>query len=424
MTIGDIRIIAPVKARILYKPSRYKGLWGGRGGAKSTSVADALIIRGVQRSTRWLCSREIQKSLRTSVHQLLIDRINALELNNAYTITERSITGPNRTEFLFAGLRTNPDSIKSMEGLDGAWVEEADRCSQKSLDLIIPTVRKDGSELWFTWNRFSEKDPVDSMFLGGIPPPGSLVAEMSWRDNPWFPEVLRTEMEWLKKRNRDKWMHVWEGHPQNRSDAIVFNNWTEDDLDLEVPDGTVARFGADWGMRDPTVLIKIYNWENTLYIAREVYKVGATIDETPSLFAGSDVRDLPRWDNKAGHPGITGVMNGNIVADSSYPQTIRYLRDRGFSIKGAIKGAGSVEEGVEFMQTMDIIVNPSCTHCIDELSQYSYKVDPLTDDVLPEFADKDNHIIDSIRYAQEGERRAAGKKSRVATFIDTIQLGV
>ena len=385
-------------------------------------MADALISRGVERRTRWLCAREIQKSLSTSVHQLLVDKIVEQGLQGAYSITRDGIRGPHDTHFLFAGLRSNPDSVKSMEDLDGSWVEEADRCSQQSLDLLTPTVRKPGSELWFSFNRQQATDPVDNLFLGGTPPPGSWIQKVNWSDNPFFPKVLYDEMMWMKNRDIDKWRHVWEGEPLSRSEAKVFSNWKVDDLDDQIPDDCHARLGADWGMRDPTVLIKVYRFGRTLYIAREAYKVGCTIDETPSLFAGTDHKiDNPRWQNPFGHQGVEGVMNTQIIADSSYPQTIRYLADRGFRIKGAVKGAGSIEEGVEFMQAHDIVIHPSCTHTIDEMSWYQYKIDKHTDEILPELADKDNHVIDSIRYALEADRRAK-KRSKIALFSESVQM--
>jgi phage terminase large subunit len=416
-----MRLQVPAPARILYEPARYKGLHGGRGSAKSTSMADGLIVKGLQAPTRWLCAREIQKSLRASVYQLLMDRIEAHGLRDAYYGTERGIFGPNGTMFLFAGLRTNPESVKSMEGLDGAWVEEADRCAQKSLDLLTPTLRKENSEAWFSWNRRSVKDPVDAMFLGGKPPPNSLVAQMNWRDNPFFPEVLRAEMEWLKDRDRDKWLHVWEGHPLQRTEAKVFPQFRVEDMDDEVPATAIARYGADWGMRDPTVLVKLYVLGRTLYIAREVYKVGTTIDETPALFAGSDFQKPERWKNVWAHPGMPDIMQARIVADSAYPQTIRYLNDRGFTVKGAVKGPGSVEEGVEFIKSFDIVVHPSCIHCIDELGYYQYKEDPQTEEILPELKDKDNHVIDSIRYGLEGDRKAKRRKG-ISTNTQVVNL--
>lgn len=408
----EIQRHIPEAFQELYRPHRYKAFHGGRGGAKSHSVADYLVTRGVQRRTRWLCAREIQKSLATSVHQLLCDKIISHGLQGAYQVTREGIRGPHDTHFLFAGLRTNPDSVKSMEDLDGAWVEEANRCSQVSLDLLIPTVRKPGSEIVFTWNRTNVDDPVDKMFLGGEPPPNSVVQQVNWRDNPFFPRVLYDEMQWMRRRDKDKWLHVWEGQPLSRSDAKVFTNWTVDDLDDQIPPGCPLRYGADWGFAvDPTVLIGVYVWGRTIYVRHEAWKVKCAIDETPSLFAGDDRnQDRPRWKNpyRPGgprHKGLPKAQSTRIVADSARPETIAYLKARGFDIVRAVKGPRSVEEGVEFLQAYDIVVHPSCIHVIDELGMYEYETDPLTDEVLSKLKDKDNHTIDSLRYALEQMRR-------------------
>lgn len=410
----------PYAFRELRVPARYKAYHGGRGGAKSHSFAQELVVRGYERGElRWLCAREIQKSLSTSVKQLLEDKIRAAGLglaseggNGFYHITDRTITGGGgRVEFLFAGMRTNPDSIKSMEGLDGAWIEEADRASKRSLELLVPTLRKDGSELWCSWNRRSTKDPVDAMFLGGTPPPDSVVRKVGHRDNPWFPQVLRDEMAWDKGRDIDKYLHIWEGEPVTRSEARVFRNWTVDDLDdtgiLDEP----PRLGGDWGFAvDPTVLVECYVSGRTLYFRNERYKVRCEIDETPALFAGScpvnDPENPRHWTNPHAHPGLQAVRDGHkIVADSARPETISYMRRKGFNIVKSVKGAGSVEEGVEFMKSYDIVVHPDCVHVQDELTHYSYKEDQLTGEVLPVLVDRDNHTIDACRYAVEGVRR-------------------
>jgi phage terminase large subunit len=400
----------PSKFSSLLRPScaakRHFAFHGGRGGGKSHTVAKYLVATAAQREVRIGCFREIQKSIATSVKQLLDDKIEELRIpgfrSTQYSL-EHTRTG---SKFLFAGLRTNPDSIKSTEGMDIGWVEEANRCSQTSLDLLTPTFRNPNSRIIYTWNRTNITDPVDKMFLGGTPPPNSIVEQVNWRDNPYFKETaLPEEMEWLKGRDRDKWLHVWEGEPLMRSEARVFTHWKEDDLDLDVPPDCVPRYGADWGLRDPAVLVKMFRWGRTLYIAREAYRVGCPIDQLPALFAGSDPRSPSRWENPSCFPGVEGALTGIIIADSSRPDTIGYLKDRGFHIKSAIKGAGSVEEGVEFLQSHDIVVHPSCKHVMAELATYSYKVDKLTDGVLPELQDTDNHTIDSIRYALEGERR-------------------
>lgn len=413
----------PEACKELFLPSRYKALHGGRGSAKSHSIAGTLIIKGANEPLRIGCYREIQKSIGTSVKQLLDDKIEAAGLRGFYRSTQYSIEGANGTKFLFGGLRTNPDSIKSTEGLDIAWVEEADRCSQASLDLLTPTLRNPQSEIWFSWNRRNATDPVDNMFLGGTPPPDSIILPLSWRDNPFFPEVLRREMEWLKGRDRDKWLHVWEGQLLQRSEAKVFKHWRIDDLDDQIPEGAIPRSGADWGFSiDPTCGIKIYRWGRTLYIAREVYEIGVDIDDLPSFFAGSDPRKPPRWENPKGYHGITDILDCAMVADSARPETISYLSKRGFNIFKAVKGARSIEEGVEFLQSLDIVVHPSCIHTINELDLYQYKVDPLTDKILSAYADKDNHVIDSIRYAVEAERRALKKRGgRIATVTELLE---
>ncbi len=423
----------PPKFDTIWTPSRYKAWHGGRGGAKSHSAAAALVTMGSVRPMRILCCREIQRSLSASVKQLLDDKIALLGLghgpggNGLYRSTERSIVGQNGTQFLFAGLRTNPDSIKSMEALDLAWIEEANTVSQTSLQLLTPTLRKPGSEIWATWNRRNKKDPVDNMFLGGTPPPRSIVTEVNWRDNPWFPDVLYEEMMWDKSRDHDKWLHVWEGHPIIRSEARVFQNWRVEDLDHLVPDGCVVRLGADWGFAvDPTVLVECYVFGRTLYFRREAYKVKCEIDETPSLFAGTDVReDDPRWTNPHGHTGFQSVRDHTrIVADSARPETISYMAKRGFNIVRARKGAGSVEEGVEFMKSYDIVVHPDCVHVQDELAYYSYKEDPLTDEVLSILADRHNHTIDACRYALEGVRRHdRGPTATVGPEVITLDEG-
>lgn len=411
----------------LAKPRpRYIALFGGRGGAKSHNIAESLVERAANETLRWLCAREIQKSLAASSQQLLVDKITELGYEDRFHVTKEGIFGPHNSMFLFAGLRTNPDSVKSMEGLDGVWVEEADRCAQSSLDLLTPTIRKKGSQVLFSFNRSSVKAAVDKMFLGGEPPTDSYIQQVGWRDNPYFRESpLYEEMMWMMKRDRDKWRHVWEGEPLNRMETKVFTNWTVDDLDDEAAASEEAwLWGADWGFSvDPTVLIKCKIMGRKLYISEEAYKVKCEIDETPSLFAGSDTwPGGARWENKHSHPGLSGVMQGLITADSARPETISYMQARGFNIRRAVKGAESVEEGVEFMKTHDIVVHPRCKHTIDEMDTYAYKVDKLTEEVLPELADRDNHVIDACRYAVESHRKA--RRGRIAIAgARTVALG-
>lgn len=349
------------------------------------------MLRAAEEPLRILCCREVQRSIRDSVKRLLDDKIAASRLGDFFGSTDTEIRGENGSLFLFAGLRTNIESIKSLEGVDIAWVEEAHAVARRSLDLLIPTIRKEGSELWFSWNPTLPTDPVDAMFRGGEPPPGSIVRQVNFEDNPWFSDELRKDMEWDLRRDPAKYAHVWRGDYVKNSEARVFKNWRVGDEEEFKPE-SAKRFyyGADWGFStDPTVLVRCWIDNRTLYVDQEAYAIGCEIDRTPDLFAR-----------------VPGSRDWPITADSARPETISYLQRHGFpKISAAKKGANSVEEGVEFLKTYDIVVHPSCTHTIDELTHYSYEVDDLTGDVLPKLADKKNHVIDSLRYAVEGVRK-------------------
>lgn len=200
----------PDKLAFLFEPHRYKVAYGGRGGAKSWGFARALLIQGAQQSLRILCARETQKSIKDSVHQLLEEQIAALGLQAHYRIEKQAMYGANGTEFAFAGLKHNTDNLKSFESFDICWVEEAQSVSKKSWDKLIPTIRKERSEIWASWNPDNEFDDTYQRFVVH-PPPGAMVVKITWRDNPWFPEVLRREMEDLRSRDADEYNHIWEG---------------------------------------------------------------------------------------------------------------------------------------------------------------------------------------------------------------------
>jgi phage terminase large subunit len=206
-------VLLPQFAELLWQPARHYAFYGGRGGAKSWAVADHLLITGAQRSLRVGCAREIQDTIRDSVKRLLDDRIAAMGLSDYYESTDKEIRGlRNDTLFIFKGLWRNPDGLKSMEGVDRVWIEEAARVSQRSIDLLIPTVRKEDSALIWTWNPEYDHDPVDRMFRGPKgPPPRSIVRGVNHRDNRWFPQVLREQMEHDYEVDPDKADHVWGG---------------------------------------------------------------------------------------------------------------------------------------------------------------------------------------------------------------------
>jgi len=390
-----LKIKTPKWVVPLLKPSRYKGAFGGRGSGKSHAFAEMLIeshILDPDRSS--VCVREIQKSLNQSVKRLLELKIEQMQAHSYFEIQEtiiKSRRGAGR--IIFQGMQNHTaDSIKSLEGYDCAWVEEAQSLSQTSLDLLRPTIRKPDSELWFTWNPRNSTDPVDVLLRGTNPPPDSTVVEVNFTENPWFPDVLRQEMEFDQRRDPERFLHVWKGQYVESGSSRVFSNWRIEDF--ESPPDAIHRLGADWGFaQDPTVLIRCHIVGRTLYIDYEAYRVGCEIMDTPELFM--TIPDSERWP---------------IVADSSRPETIRHMQKHGFpKIMPAVKGPKSVEEGVEWLKSFDIVVHPRCVHTIDELTHYRYKTDPLTNKLLPVLEDKSNHVIDALRYACEAVRRAQPK---------------
>ena len=393
------RVFAP-----MLKPSRYKGAWGGRGSGKSHFFAERLIRRCIKQKTDAVCVREVQESLNQSVKKLLESKIESLGVGPLFTVMYDKIIGENGSLIVFQGMKNHTsESIKSLEGFDIAWVEEAQSLSQRSLDLLRPTIRKDDSELWFSWNPNRNTDPVDVLLRGDEPPPNTIVVKANYRDNPWLPGVLKDELDYDQRRDPDKFAHIWLGEYQRNSEARVFHNWKIQEFDIN-PEW-VLRQGADWGFSiDPSVLIQCAIEGRTLYVPYEAYKVGCEIDFLPDLFR--TVPDSEKW---------------AMVADSARPETISYMQRHGFPrILPAIKGAKSIEEGIEFLKSFDIVVHPRCKHLIDELTLYSYKTDPLTETIIPILEDKDNHVIDSLRYGCEGARRSVPRKAKTAKVIDHV----
>lgn len=203
--------------------ARYKVAYGGRGAGKSWSIADALLALAVQKTLRILCTRELQNSIRDSVHRLLSDRVAHHGLIGSFEITDNEIRCQNGSMFLFKGLRSNPTEIKSLEGIDIVWVEEAEKVSQASWDVLLPTIRKPSSEIWVSFNTGMEDDPVYAMFITDTRP-DSIVVKINWYDNPWFPDVLDKERkaDWGPDPNKpsDKYLRVWTGEPRGGSERV------------------------------------------------------------------------------------------------------------------------------------------------------------------------------------------------------------
>jgi phage terminase large subunit len=213
----------PAKLKCLFVPekSRYRILYGGRGGSKSWNIARALLLKGCEKTIRVLCAREYQTSIKDSVHKLLCDQIYNLELDAHYEITERTIRGINGTEFIFVGIKNNTNNVKSIEGIDICWVEEAQSVSPNSWNVLIPTIRKADSEIWVSFNPELPTDETWKRFVLN-PPENAVVQKINWSDNPWFPEVLDLERRTLQGRDIEAYNNVWEGIPRQTIDGAIF----------------------------------------------------------------------------------------------------------------------------------------------------------------------------------------------------------
>lgn len=408
---------------------RWKGSHGGRGSGKSHDFAgDLLDLAMTKQPLRWLCVREHQVSLKHSVKQLLEDKIRQYKLTRYFDSKLSHIITPGGGIINFVGMKNHTsDSVKSYEGYDGAWCEEAQRLSRRSFDLLYPTIRKPGSQMWFSWNPDQATDPVDDFFRGkgaaAIDPRIMRVVESNYTHNPFLSKEMLGDIEIDRHRDPDRFAWIWKGAYNKKSSTRVFKNWRIGDLDefpVDWSEFPRLYFGGDFGFAtDPTVLICLAVVGRRIYILAECYMVGCEIDHTPLLFGGLDDFALKKKNEKAWesinvedrhlYRGIPGSRRWPVIADSARPETISYLKRHGFPlVEPSRKGPGSIEEGVTFLQSYDIIVHPDCTHCIDELTFYSYKTDPKTEEVLPILEDKKNHVIDAIRYAIEKLRRAKG----------------
>lgn len=370
----------------IFEPHRYKVFYGGRGSSKSHSVARYILIRSMQKPLRILCTRELQNSIKESVHKLFTELIEEYNLQSLFSVNQTSITCTlTGSEFIFAGLAKNTDALKSMEGIDICWVEEAERVSERSWELLIPTIRKPGSEIIITFNPVDEEDPVYQRFVVNTPP-DTLLKQVNYTDNPWFPTVLQLEMEEMQKRDPERYEHVWLGKPRTQSDAQVFKGKIYS-LDFVTPPDARFHFGADWGFGcDPCVLMRCFIRDRKLYIDYCWYEYGAELRHLEQKYATVPLSYR--------HP---------IYCDPTRPETIEFMcrpENGAYHCLPAKRWEGSIEDGVEYLRNFDaIIVHTRCRPVYDDFRRFSYKVDKHTDKVLPELNNKRDDAVAAARYA-------------------------
>lgn len=390
-------------ADVLFAKSRYKVLEGGRGGMKSWGVARALLIMALKRRIRVLCAREFMTSIEDSVYKLLKDQIEAMGMTPWFTITKRGIHAYNGSEFTFIGLgditqKQSRTKIKSFEGIDICWVEEAETITDESWQLLIPTIRKQGSEIWIVYNPNLATDATYRRFHFN-PPPGTLHVTMSWRDNLWISPELVMEKDHLFSVDPEAAAHVWDGELRKHAEASIFRG-KYIVHNFETPYQPRFYHGVDWGFaQDPSVMLRMYitgkpPYEE-LWIDREAWGIGVEINELACNINHPD--DKPGLFDK-----IESCRTWPIKADSSHPAHISYLkRNAGMKIEAVEKWQGSIEDGIKHLRgfTTIHIHKDNCPHTAEEFRLYSYKVDRMTGEVLPVIVDKHNHCPDCCRYA-------------------------
>lgn len=386
--------------RLLMVPGkRYYGLKGGRGSAKSASVAQWLLLDGMAAKQRVLCAREVQNSIKESSHAEISKWVDELGLGWFYQVGESFIRGANGTEFIYRGLLRNMDSVKSMSGITRVWIEEAENVSQLSLDKLDPTIRAPGAKIYITWNPELKDSPVSKLLEGA----GELAVwgHFNYDANPFFPPELEALRLKDRQRDYDRYLHIWEGQPLTRSDAqVLAGKWQVDEF-TPGDDWNGPYFGADWGFaNDPTALVKFWVHRDRLYIEHELVREGLEIRNTAAAFKSM--------------PGVIPRSAGRgskIIADNARPETISHVRSEDLDVVACDKWPGSVEDGVEYLRGKydQIIIHPRCTETIREARLWSYKVDKLTDEVLPVLVDKYNHCWDAIRYGHGNLIKRRGK---------------
>lgn len=386
----------------LHQPARYKGAKGGRSSGKSHEIATMAVEAMVRDpDLRFVCIRETQRSLAFSAKATIEGKIRQLGVESLFEVQANKIRRRGGIGLMiFEGMQDHTaDSLKSLEGFGRAWVEEAQSLSKRSMDLLLPTIRAEGSEIWFSWNPDDPGDPVDMLFqqLAGAEYPttsgaavGSdyVLAHVNYLDNPWVPSVSVDEANRMRALDDDAYAHIWLGGYDAKSNAkVLAGKYRIDEFEPQ-PDWDGPYHGADWGFaQDPTTLVRCWINGRRLMIERESYQVGLEIDATPGKWR----EDIPDADRHV------------IRADSAQPASVSYVQRHGFPrIESVKKWPGSVEDGIRFLRHFDeIVIHPRCVHAAEEARLYSYKVDRRTGDVLPDVVDKFNHIWDGVRYALE-----------------------
>lgn len=388
VTEEEATILIPERLEKLLYPKRIKIVWGGRGSAKTRTVVSILTESARITTERVACFREIMAAIKDSSYQEIADEVSRKGNSNEFRVLDSEIKVPStKSRFSFGGLYRNITNIKGYAGATKAWTDEAENVSRASLDVLEPTIRGAGSELWFTFNPREETDPMwadmvapywDKAVDGIYEDKDTLIIECNHAHNPWLTEELIITRDKMRRVDTDRYLWIWEGKFRRNSNVKVLNGkWRIDEFTPDKSWGSPL-YGADFGFsQDPSTLVRCWVHNSRLYIEYEACKVGVELDDMPAFY--ESVPEAKRY---------------KIRADCARPETISHIKRHGFNIEGCEKWSGSVEDGIEHLRSYEeIIIHPRCKNAIHEANAYSFKVDRLTGDVLTDIVDKDNHCI-------------------------------
>lgn len=371
------QIQIPSAFRELFTPKRYKVYYGGRGGAKTWAFADALLLRAIQAPVLVLCVRELQKSIKESVHGILAAQIKRHGLQDHFEVLQSEIKGRNGSRFIFAGIRYNSDEIKGTEGVDVCWVEEAHNVTDQSWELLIPTIRKPGSEIWISFNPHNKHDATYQRFIINQHP-DSTVRKVSWRDNPWFPDVLKREMEHLKATDYEDYLHVWEGEFRQFADGAIYNQQLrkarEEGRITTVPIDPICEVYTFWDLGR--------NDQTAIWFGQKVGQEMRFIDYYESRLVGLDhyVKVLK---DKGYNYGTHYLPHDVEVTELSTNHSRReMLETAGIKPIQVVPRVNSVNEGIEMTRKAFAYCwfdKDRCERGLEALSNYQYVFDDKFD---------------------------------------------
>lgn len=378
----------------IWQPYRYKILYGGRSSGKSLAVCYFLLTMAMQKRCKVLCTREYQSSIKDSTYAVFKALIDQHNLYEHFQVKHDSIIGANGSEFIFKGLARDIYSIKSMYDLDYCFVEEGENIDKNTWNVLIPTLREEGSEILIAFNPVSKESETYQRFVVNTPD-NALKIKINYNDITSFlsPTII-DEIEYLKQHDYALYEHIYLGEPLDATEDVIFKG------KFEIKEVDIKRYPTHWmyekrhiaplyGMdfgfsTDPTAIVEVFVLDaHTIYIHREIYMHKLL----PSKYGEQIKTNLPE------------AVKAQFNADNSRPDTIAQLLHDGLNVIGADKGKGSVEAGVEWLLGKKIYINPKCTNTIYEFYNYRYKKDKNSGIILTDIIDANNHAIDAIRYA-------------------------